>query len=228
MCSFPVLLRSTRLCPGSDIQGHLSLNLRAGHIGSETTGVEHMKRHNLSDADFGVLYARHFESVARYCLRRLPEQNAQDAVSEVFLTAWRRLEHVPFGDESLPWLYGIAKNVVRNVDRSRRRSLRLSAKIRAQARYHDPSPEVQIVRNEEDDELVAALKTLKPDDQEVLWLRAYEGLSVSQVAIALGCSEEAAKKRVSRALGRLRKAAAIDKPVPSGTNHRAIQQGGEQ
>jgi RNA polymerase sigma factor (sigma-70 family) len=87
---------------------------------------------------------------------------------------------------------------------------------------------MQIVRNEQDDELVTALRTLKPDDQEILWLRAYEGLSTKQISVAIGCSEEAAKKRVSRALARLRKAAAIERPVPSGTNHRAIQQGGEQ
>jgi RNA polymerase sigma-70 factor (ECF subfamily) len=185
-------------------------------------------RHNPNNVEFAVIYDRHYDSVARYCLRRLPELQAQDAVSEVFLAAWRRLDNVPAGDESLPWLYGIAKNVVRNADRSRRRSLRLSAKIGSQARYHEPSPEMQIVRNEQDDELVTALRTLKPDDQEILWLRAYEGLSTKQISVAIGCSEEAAKKRVSRALARLRKAAAIEKPVPSGTNHRAIQQGGEQ
>lgn len=174
------------------------------------------------------MYDRHFEPVARYCLRRLPEHQAQDAVSEVFLTAWRRLGDMPSGDESLPWLYGVAKNVVRNIDRSSRRSLRLTAKVKAQPNYPEPSPEVQLVRNEKDEALVAALQTLNPPDQEVLRLRAYEGLSMKQIAVAVGCSEEAAKKRVSRALGRLRKAAAIDKPVPSGAKPRATELGGEQ
>lgn len=186
-----------------------------------------MKQHKPSEVEFKVMYDRNFDAVARYCLRRLPERTAHDAVSEVFLTAWRRCDAVSSGDESLPWLYGVAKNVVRNVDRSHRRSLRLSAKVKAQPHYDEPSPEIQVVRNEQDDELVAALKTLKPGDQEVLRLRAYEGLSIRQISIALGCSEEAAKKRVSRALGRLRKAAAIDEPVPSGINPRATQQGGE-
>jgi RNA polymerase sigma-70 factor (ECF subfamily) len=174
------------------------------------------------------MYDLHFDAVARYCLRRLPEHTAQDAVSEVFLTAWRRFGSMPQGDDQLPWLYGVAKNVVRNSNRSGRRSTRLSAKVNAQARYPQPAPDVQVIRKEQDDELVAALLTLKPDDQEVLRLRAYEGLSVKQISIALGCSEEAAKKRVSRALGRLRKAAEIDAPVPSGTNSRATHQGGER
>ncbi len=188
----------------------------------------HMNRHRQRDAKFRSMYAQSFDAVARYCLRRLPEQVAQDAVSDVFLTAWRRFESMPSGDESLPWLYGVAKNVVRNIDRSNRRSLRLAAKFKAQARYPEPSLETQVVRNEQDQELVAALETLRPEDQEVLRLRAYEGLSVKQVSFALGCSEEAAKKRVSRALDRLRKAAAIDRPVPSGINPRATRQGGEQ
>ena len=187
-----------------------------------------MKRHTTSEAEFKVMYDLHFDSVARYCLRRLPEHSAQDAVSEVFLIAWRRFDSIPGGEESLPWLYGVAKNVVRNIDRSGRRSMRLSAKVKAQAHYPEPSPDVQVIRKEQDDELVAALLTLKADDQEVLRLRAYEGLSVKQIAIAIGCSEEAAKKRVSRALARLRKAATIDTPVPSGTNPRATHQGGER
>lgn len=187
-----------------------------------------MERHNPNEAEFKVMYDRHFDSVARYCLRRLPEHIAHDAVSEVFLAAWRRFESMPVDDESLPWLYGVARNVVRNTSRSQRRSLRLSAKFKAQPHYPEPSPELQIVRNEQDAELVAALESLKPHDQEVLRLRAYEGLSVRQISVALGCSEEAAKKRISRALVRLRKAAAIDRPVPSGISPRATQQGGEQ
>jgi RNA polymerase sigma factor (sigma-70 family) len=104
----------------------------------------------------------------------------------------------------------------------------LSAKVNAQARYPHPPPDVQVIRKEQDDELVAALLTLKPDDQEVLRLRAYEGLSVKQITIVVGCSQDAAKKRVSRALARLRKAADIDAPVPSGTISRATHQGGER
>jgi len=77
----------------------------------------HMKRHHPNEVEFKVMYDRHFDAVARYCLRRVPEQVAQDAVAEVFLAAWRRFESVPSGEKSLPWLYGDAKNVVRGVNR---------------------------------------------------------------------------------------------------------------
>lgn len=74
----------------------------------------------------------------------------------MFLTAWRKVESMLSGDESLPWLYGVAKNLVRNVNRSQRRSSRLSAKFMAQPHYPEPSSEMQIVRNEQDTELVGS------------------------------------------------------------------------
>jgi RNA polymerase sigma-70 factor (ECF subfamily) len=174
-----------------------------------------------------VAYVLLFDAVARYCLRRIPEHLANDAVSEVFLTAWRRAESMPSGDEALPWLYGVAKNVIRNSERSLRRRTRLRHKVMSEPRYPEQGLDVQFVRKEQDAELFAALKRLKPEDQEVLRLRAYEGLTMAQISIAVGCSEEAAKKRVSRALNRLRKATSIDNPVPIGNDPRAIHQGGE-
>lgn len=59
---------------------------------------------------FRAIYDHHFDQIARYCLRRLREAEAHDAVSEVFLVAWRELDDVPTSDETLPWLYGVARN----------------------------------------------------------------------------------------------------------------------
>jgi hypothetical protein len=63
--------------------------------------MERMSRHTTSEAEFRVMYDQCFDSIARYCLRRLPEHSAQDAVSDVFLTAWRRFDSIPPGDQSL-------------------------------------------------------------------------------------------------------------------------------
>jgi len=54
-----------------------------------------------------------------------------DPVSDVFLTAWRRFDSIYPGGESLPWLPGVPKNVVRNINWSGRRPVRLSAKLHA-------------------------------------------------------------------------------------------------
>jgi RNA polymerase sigma-70 factor (ECF subfamily) len=154
--------------------------------------------------------------------------DVNDATAEVFLVAWKKIDRVPAGDEALPWLYGVARNVVRNADRSSRRSSRLTGRLGGLARQAVHGPEVQVVRRQEDAALVEALASLKAEDQEVLRLRAYEGMTAPQIALVLGCSVEAAKKRMTRALGRLRQAASLPPPEGLGINPRAIPEGGER
>ena len=156
-----------------------------------------------ANARFRNIFAAHFPMVQRYCARRLSVADANDAVSEVFLVVWRRIDDVPGGDETVPWLIGVARNSVRNVARSHRRSRRLSAKIADLPAEVDPGPEIQVVARSEYDEVGAALATLGDDDREVIRLRAWEELSVPQIAGVLGCSLSAAEKRVSRAWSRL-------------------------
>src|SRR5918992_881798 len=72
---------------------------------------------------FGDLYERHAGAVYNYCFRRTADWAvAEDLTSIVFLEAWRRRKDVRLHGESLlPWLYGIATNVLRNRSRSLRR-----------------------------------------------------------------------------------------------------------
>ena len=92
--------------------------------------------------------------MTRYCLRRLPVADANDATAEVFLVAWKKIDRVPAGEEALPWLYGVARNVVRNFSRSTRRSGRLGGL----ARQYEPGPETQVVRRQEDEKLLSTLQ----------------------------------------------------------------------
>ena len=63
---------------------------------------------------FRQIYEAHYGAVSAYARRRLPDGDlAQDAVSETFLVAWRRLADVPTGPDTLPWLYGVARRVHR-------------------------------------------------------------------------------------------------------------------
>ncbi len=114
--------------------------------------------------------------------------------------AWRKIEEVPKGDDALPWLYGVARNEVSRSRRSIRRRHALQTKLGGQARHPDPSPEVVVVRKAEQERLVAALGRLKPKDQEVLRLRAYEHLTLSEVAIVcrLHCQHRAANRPEDR------------------------------
>ncbi|MEL7208597.1 MAG: RNA polymerase sigma factor, partial [Actinomycetota bacterium] len=126
---------------------------------------------------------------------------ADDVVSETFATAWRRRADIRPGQPPLPWLYGIAANVLRNQWRSRGRALRLVDRL-----HHDPLTTHHDPLDIEfpDPALHAALDRLSFDDRELLRLVAWEELSHAEVAATLGCSVNAVGIRLHRARKRLR------------------------
>ena len=44
------------------------------------------------DSRFSALFERHYDEVLRYCIRRIDRTGAEDAASEVFVVAWRRID----------------------------------------------------------------------------------------------------------------------------------------
>src|SRR4051794_41942673 len=82
-------------------------------------------RSRAGDRDaFGALFERHAKAVYNFCFRRMGSwTTAEDMLSVVFIEAWRRRDQDLPPDKVLPWLYGIATNVVRNQRRSERRDL---------------------------------------------------------------------------------------------------------
>ena len=99
-----------------------------------------------TDFRFREVYDLTFDDVRRFCLRRLPPRDVNDAVSEIYLVAWRRLDQVPAGGEALPWLYGVARNVVRRTQRSSRRRSRLNAKAANQPENNASDPQDRYAR----------------------------------------------------------------------------------
>jgi RNA polymerase sigma-70 factor (ECF subfamily) len=165
-------------------------------------------------------FQAHYDAVSRYCHRRLPAADANDAAARVFVVAWRKIEDMPGDDEVLPWLYTVARYEVAAVRRSGRRRQNLEEKIGRHAPQPQPGPEVIVVGDAGHAGLVAALETLRPADREILRLRTYEELTLPEIAAVLGCSVDAAKKRSARAIRRLRKAAGV------GTARRAVGRSG--
>ena len=72
---------------------------------------------------FGELFERHSRSVYNYCFRRTGDwSQAEDLIAVVFLEAWRRRSEIRLErEDALPWLLGVATNVIRNARRSQRR-----------------------------------------------------------------------------------------------------------
>jgi RNA polymerase sigma-70 factor (ECF subfamily) len=155
------------------------------------------------DERFEELYRMHAAQVLAYCARRIGIAEAQDAAADVFVVVLRRIDDVPGGDRTLPWIYTVAGNVLRNRGRAHRRWLRLGAKLASTAERSTPGPEPQVVQNAEYERLAEALAQLSAKDQEILRLVEWEGLTREQVAEMFFVSRAAIDQRVSRAYKRL-------------------------
>src|ERR1700684_297555 len=82
---------------------------------------------------FEELYAANCGPLLGYVLRRTDNpDDAADVIAETFLTAWRRLDAVPPGDEARLWLYGVARRVLANYRRGERRRAVLADRLRAE------------------------------------------------------------------------------------------------
>lgn len=160
------------------------------------------------EEDFRRLWAEHHRHVLAYALRRTEQRtDAEDVVSSTFAVAWRRFGDKPSAEFELPWLYAIAARALANQRRSFRRLAALRSRLREL-----PAP----AGAERSDlpEVVAALKQLRRDDQEILRLAAWEGLTGAELAVALDCTKNAATIRLHRARKRLEEQLAKEGAAP--------------
>jgi RNA polymerase sigma-70 factor (ECF subfamily) len=120
----------------------------------------------------------------------------------VFVVAWRRIDEVPPAGEVRAWLIGVAFRVLSNQRRSASRRARLFERV-SRDRAWAPMPDEQLLRNEEDREVIEALSRLSRTDREIVQLTLWEELSPMQIAGVLGISRGAVDQRFSRAKKRL-------------------------
>ena len=171
---------------------------------------------------FEAVYMAHHGPILGYVLRRTDNHDdAADVIGEVFLTAWRRLEDVPEGEQSRLWLYGVARRVLANHHRGERRRSALTDRLRADlaVAYRPPEYTGEIAL------IAAAFGRLPEAERELLSLSAWEGLDNGQIAVVLGCSRNAVRIRLYRARKRFaaelagRRAAPARHREPHGREH---------
>ena len=145
----------------------------------------------------GALYQRHAPAVYRFLSRRAGSAAAEDLVSEVFVAALSARGRVTDHESgsALPWLYGIAGNVLRRHFRA--------AKAGGAA-SHDAGMDWDAVEARLDaqarrGELRAALSVLSPAERDLLLLVAWEELTPAEAARVVGISQVAARSRLHRA-----------------------------
>ena len=147
-------------------------------------------------ARFRRLFDATYQPLHAYVRRRADAADADDLVADVLTVAWRRLDAIPAGAE-LPWLYGVARRTLANHRRGQARRRRLTTRLATLADGSGPD-------DKDDEAVLAALGRLSAADRELLRLAAWEDLDAADIAVALGCSVNAAALRLSRARRKLR------------------------
>ena len=175
---------------------------------------------------FASLYEKHRRHVYAYCRRRVSADVVDDVVADVFLTVWRRIDDVPFGEGTLPWLFRVAFGVTSNHWRGSSRRRNLEKKLESIGLSSGISVPDQIVVREEVREALLILGRLKKADQEIIKLSVWEELSNRDVATVLGIEENAVRQRLHRAKKRLAREYEKQQLKTSATP--AAQKGGER
>ncbi len=171
------------------------------------TDVRRLGRGSMDEAHvertqrFDALFRTYSPDIVAYCgWRSGSSSEADDAVAEVFLTAWRRLEDVPEGNAARVWLYATGRRVIANQRRSRRRRLALRERL-----SRERTDAVEMFPTGSNDWVVhEALRRLRPGDREVLLLAEWERLTPAEIGAVLGCLTVTARGRLHRARFRFR------------------------
>lgn len=156
-------------------------------------------------AEFGRLFDRHARALFVYLARRLDDATAEDLLSETFLVAFeRRASFDPLRGDPLPWLFGIATNLLA---RHRRQELRAYRAFSRSVEVEGNSADATNARIDMDRalaEVARALQHMPRAVHDTVLLFAWAELSYEQVAEATGVPVGTVRSRLNRARRALR------------------------
>jgi RNA polymerase sigma factor (sigma-70 family) len=180
--------------------------LSPGHPSASDADLLHAAN---PSAGLRALYERHLDVVFRYAAIRVGRRGAEDVVAETFAIAFeRRAKFEPGSRSALPWLLGIATNVLRSQRRAERRYLAADPAALSSEGRLDHGFEAA------DDRLdaaaarplvLSALRQLSVGEREAFLLASLAGLSNTDLSAALHVSPGAASVRLHRARTKLHK-----------------------
>ncbi|MEV4012609.1 sigma-70 family RNA polymerase sigma factor [Nonomuraea angiospora] len=162
---------------------------------------------------FTDLYDRHYRSVLGYALLRAERDLAEDVSSETFLVAWRRLDDLP--EPPLPWLLGVARNLLAKQRDSRHRRQALVDRIVALTTPRDQLAWDVAEHVIDRESALAALSALPEHDVEAMIFATWYGLPPEQAASVVGCSVRTYNVRLHRARKRLTQALRLGGASPA-------------
>jgi len=153
--------------------------------------------------EFEALFERHAQNVLRYLQLRVGYDLAEELMAETFVRAFdSRQRFEPRRASALPWLYGIASNLIRmhfRTEERRLRAYRAAAGLEIQPGDSTEADVERVYASALAPAIALALARLPPAQSDVLLLHIYADLTPEEIAEALGISAGSVRKRLHRA-----------------------------
>lgn len=150
---------------------------------------------------FSEIYERYARTIYNYLFRRLADwSEAEDLTAVVFLEAFRRRKEAVVDEgKLLPWLYGIATNVLRNRRRVQFRHRRLLAQLESRPPTAEPDAAARAEAAAHMRTVLQRVTVLPRRQQDVVALCLWSDLSYAEAAVALGVPVGTIRSRLARA-----------------------------
>ena len=142
------------------------------------------------------------DELLRMCYLYLKDyQLAEDAVQDTYIKAMKSYKSFKHKSSEKTWLTRIAINCCKNVMRNRWFNIRQNNLDNHIEKISDDPIENFVEKNS----VSAAIMALNADDRQIIVLYYYQELSVKEIAMIIGKSENTTIQRLSRARGKMKK-----------------------
>ena len=169
---------------------------------------------NGDNSAFEMLMEKHMGIIYNIALRMAANQDdAEDMTQEIMIKIFRSLGSFKGNSKFSTWIYRVAVNTCLDElkKKKNKKHLSLDAEIsgddgegQLEIKDDSPSPEKLAEQNELRDMVAAAVTLLSDEHRAVIVLRDIRGMSYSEIAEILGCSDGTVKSRISRARAQLK------------------------
>ena len=162
---------------------------------------------------FEAFYRRTY-AVVYYILRS--HENAEDITQEAFIKAFQKLDQLVKKEKFAAWLAAIASNLARNFLKREKKIIVTSELPEIKTSEQFSSPEDEALNNIETDNIRRAIRSLPPEQYQVVALFYYHDLKVEEIGTMLKISTGTVKSRLFRAR---QKMAALLEPISTTGGH---------
>jgi len=155
---------------------------------------------------FGEIFCRHHNAVFGFVARRIGVTDAADVTAAIFERAFRIRHHYrPSQVNSVPWLQGIAINILGDRLRRQRKDERIYLAIPRKQDSHDLTGETdnRVVAEQAASRINRVLGAMSANDRETFLLFALENLTYAEISKILNVPIGTIGSRISRVRTRI-------------------------